>query len=91
MINYVSFGPTGDHCEDVESVNEEADLIFFNDKKYLPSHKGRSKEIRKLKVFSVVRAIEPFINEYFCRSSYYYYKIKDLNQNIFLLDRQSVR
>ena len=42
-------------------------------------------------IFDDVRAKEPVINEYFCRGRHNYFNMIYLNQNLFSLDRQSVR
>ena len=42
-------------------------------------------------VFDAVRAKEPVINEYFCRGRHNNCIMVSLNQNLFSLDRQSVR
>ena len=42
-------------------------------------------------IFDDVRAKEPVINEYFCRGRHHNCNMIYLNQNLFSLDRQSVR
>ena len=42
-------------------------------------------------IFDGVRAIDPVINEYFCRGKHNYCNMIYLNQNLISLDRQNVR
>ena len=49
------------------------------------------KNKRKLTIFVDVRAKETVINECFCRGRHNKWNMIYLNQNIFSLDRQSVR
>ena len=87
-------GPTGDQyqgtCFADEGVdNGKANVEFFKDIKDikdLPSPDKLPKDLKKLMIFDDVRAKEPIISEYFCRGNMIY-----LNQNLFSLDRQSVR
>ena len=92
-------GPTGDQYEGVESYNrrsrnffdDKADVEFVKDIKDLPSPDQLPKDLKKLMIFDDVRAKEPVINEYFCRGRHNNCNMIYLNQNLFSLDRQSVR
>ena len=89
-------GPTGDQnqrtCFADEGVdNGKADVEFIKDIKYLPSPDKLPKDLKKLMIFDDVRAKEPIINEYFCRGRHNNCNMIYLNQNLFSLDRQSVR
>ena len=91
-------GRTGDQyhgtCstdEGLESVNPKASIEFFEDIKGLPSPDKLPKDLRKLMIIDDVRAKEPVINEYFCRGRHNNCNMIYLNQNLFTIDRQSVR
>ena len=89
-------GPTGDQyqgtCFADEGVdNGKADVEFIKDIKNLPSPDKLPKDLKKLMIFDDVRAKEPIINEYFCRGRHNNCNMIYLNQNLFSLDRQSVR
>ena len=84
-------GPTGYQYEGVERINDKADVEFFKDIKNLPSPDQLPKGLKKLMIFDGVRAKEPVINEYFCRGRHYNCNMIYLNQNLFTIDRQSVR
>ena len=92
-------GPTGDQYEGVESCNRrspnsvdhKADVEFVKDIKDLPSPNKLPKDLKKLMTFDDVRAKEPVINEYFCRGRHNNCNMIYLNQNLFTIDRQSVR
>ena len=81
-------GPTGDQYEGVES---KAEIEFIKDIKDLPSPDQLPKDLKKLMIFDDVKAKEPVINEYFCRGRHNNCNMIYLNQNLFSLDRQSVR
>ena len=94
-------GPTGDQyqgtCfadEGVDKADEgvgKADVEFIKDIKNLPSPDKLPKDLKKIMIFDDVRAKEPVINEYFCRGRHNNCNMIYLNQNLFSLDRQSVR
>ena len=84
-------GPTGDQYEGLERINPKAIKEFIKDIKDLPSPDKLPKELKKLMIFDDVRAKEPVINEYFCRGRHNNCNMIYLNQNLFSLDRQSVR
>ena len=92
-------GPTGDQYEGVESYNrrirnsvdDKADVDFVKDIKDLPSPDQLPKDLKKLMIFDNVRAKEPVINEYFCRGRHNDCNMIYLDQNLFTIDRQSVR
>ena len=89
-------GPTGDQyqgtCFADEGVdNGKANVEFIKDIKDLPSPDKLPKDLKKLMIFDDVRAKEPIINEYFCRGRHNNCIMIYLNQNLFSLDRQSVR
>ena len=66
-------------------------LSFFKYIEELPSPDKRPKDLKKLMLFEDVRAKEPVINEDFCRGRKNNCNLIYLNQNLFSLDRQSVR
>ena len=68
--------------------NPKADVEFIKDIKDLPSPHKLHKDLKKLMIFDDVRAKKPGINEYFCRGNC---NMIYLIQNLFSLDRQSVR
>ena len=90
-------GPTGDQYGGVESYNrrscnsveDKADVEFVKDIKDLPSPDQLPKDLKKLMIFDDFR--EPVINEYFCRGRHNNCNMIYLNQNLFTIDRQSVR
>ena len=84
-------GPTGDQYHGIERINPKADVEFIKDIKDLPSPDKLPKDLKKLMIFDDVRAREPVINEYFCRGRHNNCNMIYLNQNLFSLDRQSVR
>ena len=84
-------GPTGDQYHGIERINPKADVEFIKDIKDLPSPDKLPKDLKKLMIFDDVRAKEPVINEYFCRGRHNKCNMIYLNQNLFSLDRQSVR
>ena len=84
-------GPTGDQYHGIERINPKADVEFIKDIKDLPSPDKLPKDLKTLMTFDVVRAKEPIINEYFCRGRHNNCNMIYLNQNLFSLDRQSVR
>ena len=84
-------GPTGDQYNGLERVNPKAIIEFIKDIKELRSPDKLPKDLKKLMIFDDVRAKEPVINEYFCRGRHKNCNMIDLNQNLFSLDRQSVR
>ena len=84
-------GPTGDQYYGIERINLKADVEFIKDIKDLPSPDKLPKDLKKLMIFDDVRAKEPVINEYFCRGRHNNCNLIYLNQNLFSLDRQSVR
>ena len=91
--------PTGNQYEGVESYNRrsrssvdpKADIEFIKDIKDLPSPDKLPKDLKKLIIFDDVRAKEPVINEYFCRGRHNNCNMIYLNQNLFTIDRRSVR
>ena len=91
-------GPTGDQYQGscgadngLERLNPKADVEFVKDIKDLPSPDQLPKDLKKLMIFDDVRAKEPVNNEYFCRGRHSNCNMIYLNQNLFSLDRQSVR
>ena len=84
-------GPTGDQYHGIERINPKADVEFIKDIKDLPSPDKLPKDLKKLMIFDDVSAKEPVINEYFCRGRHNNCNMIYLNQNLFSLDRQSVR
>ena len=84
-------GPTGDQYHGIERINPKADVEFIKDIKDLPSPDKLPKDLKKLMISDDVRAKEPVINEYFCRGRHNNCNMIYLNQNLFSLDRQSVR
>ena len=84
-------GPTGDQYHGIERLNPKADVEFIKDIKHLPSPDKLPKDLKKIMIFDDVRAKEPVINEYFCRGRHNNCNMIYLNQNLFSLDRQSVR
>ena len=84
-------GPTGDQYHGIERINPKADVEFIKDIKDLPSPDKLPKDLKKLMIFDDVRAKEPVINECFCRGRHNKCNMIYLNQNLFSLDRQSVR
>ena len=83
-------GPTRDQYEGVERTND-ADVEFVKDIKDSPSPNQLPKDLKKLMIFDDVRAKEPIINEYFCRGRHNNCNMIYLNQNLFTIDRPSVR
>ena len=73
------------------SVDDKADVEFVKDIIDLPSPDQLTKELKKLMMFDDVRAKEPVTNETFCRSRHNNCNMIYLNQNLFTIDRQSVR
>ena len=59
--------------------------------KDLPSRDQLPKDLRKLMIFDDVRAKEPVIKEFFFRGRHNNCNMIYLNQNLFTIDRQSVR
>ena len=84
-------GPTGDQYEGVDRINHKADVGFVKDIKDLPSPDKLPKDERKLMVFDDVGAKKPVIIKYFCRGIHSNCNMIYLNQNLFTIDRQSVR
>ena len=91
-------GPTGDQYQGscgadngLERINPKAIIEFIKDINDLPSPDKLPKDLQKLMIFDDVRAKEPVINEYFCRGRHNNCNMIYLNQNLFSLDRQSVR
>ena len=84
-------GPTGDQYNGLERINPKAIIEFIKDIKDLPSPNKLPKDLNKLMIFDDVRAKEPVVNEYFCRGRHNNCNMIYLNQNLFSLDRQSVR
>ena len=92
-------GPTGDQYNGLERINDgnawskthKAIIEFIKDIKDLPSPNKLPKDLKKLMIFDDVRAKEPVINEYFCRGRHNDCNMIYLNQNLFSLERQSVR
>ena len=84
-------GPTGYQYHGIEKINPKADVEFIKDIKDLPSPDKLPKDLKKLMIFDDFRAKEPVINEYFCRGRHNNCNMIYLNQNLFSLDRQSVR
>ena len=84
-------GPTGDQYHGIERINPKAYVEFFKDIKDLPTPEKLPKYLQKLMIFDDIRAKQPVINEYFCRGRQNNCNMIYLNQNLFSLDRQSVR
>ena len=92
-------GPTGDQYEVVESYNRrsrnsvdnKADVEFVKIIKDLPSPDQLPKDLKKLMIFDDVRAKEPVITEYCCKGRHNNCNMIYLNQNLFTIDRKSVR
>ena len=92
-------GPTGDQYEGVESYNrrsrnsvdDKADVEFVEDIKDLPSPDQLPKDLKKLMIFDDVRAKESVFNEYSFRGRHNNCNMIYLNQNLFTIDRHSVR
>ena len=84
-------GPTGDQYIGLERINPKAIIEFIKDIKDLPSPDKLRKDLKKLMIFDDVRAKKPVINKYFCRGRHKNFNMIYLNQNLFSLDRQSVR
>ena len=84
-------GPTGDQYNGLERINPKAIIEFIKDIKDLPSPDKIPKDLMKLMIFDDARAKEPVINEYFCRGRRNNCNMIYLSQNLFSLDRQSVR
>ena len=83
-------GPTGDQNQGLERINPKAVVEFVKDIKDLPSPDKLPKDLKKLMIFDDVKTKESVINEYFCRGRHNCNMIY-LNQNLFPIDRQSVR
>ena len=75
----------------MERINPKADIEFVKDIKDLPSPDELAKNLNKLMIFDDVRAKHSVINEYFCRGGHNNCNMIYLNQNLFTIDRQSVR
>ena len=84
-------GPTGDQYIGLERIYPIADIKFIKDIKDLPSPDKLPKDLKKLMIFDDIRAKEPVNNEYCCRGRYNNCNMINLNQNLFTIDRQSVR
>ena len=84
-------GPTSNQYEGVERINRKADVEFIKDMKDLPSPDKLPKDLKKLMIFDDVRAREPVISENFCRGRHNNCNMIYLNQNLFTIDRRSVR
>ena len=84
-------GPTGDQYNGLIRINPKTNIEFIKDIKDLLSPDKLPKDFKKLMIFDDVRAKEPVINEYFCRGRQNNCNMIYLNQNLFSLDRQSVR
>ena len=84
-------GPTGDQYQGLKRINRKAVVEFVKDIKDLPSPDKLPKDLNKLMIFDDVRAKEPVINEYFCRGRHNNCNMIYLDQNLFTIDRQSVR
>ena len=84
-------GPTGDQYESLERIKPKAVIEFIKDIKNLRSPDKLPNDLKKLMIFDDVRAKEPVINEYFCRGRHNKCNMLYLNQNLFTIDRQSVR
>ena len=89
--NLYIIGPTGDQYNGLERINPKSIIECIKDIKDLPSPVKLPKELKKLIIFDDVRAKEPVINENFCRGRHNNFNMIYLNQNLFSLDRQSVR
>ena len=84
-------GPTGYQYNGLKRINDKATIEFIKDIKDLQSPDKLPKDLKKLMIFYYVGAKEPVINEYFCRGRHNNCNMIYLNQNLFSLDRQSVR
>ena len=85
-------GPTGGQYNGLERINQKKAIIeFIKYIKDIPTPDKLPKDLKKLMLFDDVRAKEPIINEYFCRGRHNKCNMIYLNQNLFSLDRQSVR
>ena len=84
-------GPTGDQYIGLERKNPKADIEFIKDIKDLLSPDQLPKDLKKLMIFDDVRAKKLVFNEYFCRGRNNNCNMIYLNQNLFTIDRQSVR
>ena len=84
-------GPTDDQYNGLERINLKAIIESIKDIKDLPSPDKLPKDLKKLMIFDDVRAKEPVINEYFCRGRHNNCNMVYPYQNLFSLDRQSVR
>ena len=84
-------GPTGDQYQGLERINPKTIIEFVKDKKDLPSPDKLPKDLKKLMIFDDVRAEEPVINGYFCRGRHNNCNMIYLNQNLFTIERKSVR
>ena len=80
-------GPTGDQYTNISCKSVE----FVKDIKDLPSPDKLPKDLKKLMIFDDVRAKEQVINEYFCRGRHNNCNTIYLTQNLFPIDKQSVR
>ena len=89
MLNII--GPSGDQHEGVERINHKADVEFVKDIKDLPSPDPLPPDLKKPMIFDNVRDKEPVINGNFCRGRHNNCNMIYLNQNLFTIDRQSVR
>ena len=84
-------GPTGDQYNGLERINDKAIIEIIKEIKDLPSPDKLPKDLKKLMIFDDVRVKELVINEYFCRGRHKNCNMMYLKQNLFSLDRQSVR
>ena len=73
------------------SVDDKADVEFVKVIKDLLSPDQLPKDLKKLMIFDDVRVNEPVINEYFCTGRQNNCNMIYHNQNLFTIDRQSVR
>ena len=80
-------GPTGDQYNGLKY----KDIVFIKNINELPPPDKLPKELKKLMMFDDVNPKEPVIKEYFCRGRHNNCNMIYLNQNLFSLDRQSVR
>ena len=71
--------------------HDQRSIEFIKAIKDLTSPDQLPKDLKKLMILDDVRAKEPVINEYFCRGRHNNCSIIYLNQNLFTIDRQSVR
>ena len=79
-------GPTGNQYEGEERIIDKADIQFIKDIKYVPSPDKLPKDFKKQMIFANIRAKEPVINEYFCRSRHNNCNKISLKQNLFKVD-----